>query len=204
VHLGPPVPDKPIVLGGQTPSLPKDFLSPLPPLPPVPRPSSPRPSPPRPRLAARPSNPFAAPMQYAFNSGHAPTTTNAPSTQMGPVGGGASALSAAGIMTDFAHAREGNPGPDFYGSLQSWWNAHSYYPREAAAKGEDGDVDLTLVVDRNGHVISVERRGSSGSMWLDLAGVSTWRDAKLLPLPDSLGLDHLTLDIKLHYILIRR
>jgi TonB family protein len=86
---------------------------------------------------------------------------------------------AAGMLETFARAREGDPGPDFMASLKAWWLAHRFYPPQAIDAGEDGDVQLSLVVDRQGRVTEVQLESRSGSMWLDLAGQSTWRNARL-------------------------
>jgi TonB family protein len=117
---------------------------------------------------------------------------------------GLGARTAAGMLETFARAREADPGPDFMASLKTWWLAHRFYPPQAIEAGEDGDVQLSLIVDRQGRVTEVQLETRSGSMWLDMAGESTWRNAKLLPIPDSLGRDHLTIDLTLHYVLMRR
>jgi periplasmic protein TonB len=86
----------------------------------------------------------------------------------------------------------------------SWWLAHRFYPPQAAEAGEDGEVHLSLIVDRQGRVRDVQLNMGSGSTSLDMAGVSTWRDAHLIPLPDSMGRDNIVVDLTLHYILVRR
>jgi TonB family protein len=210
----PPVPDQ-------------DLAGTIPPVPPAAPPARPAPqreaalSPPllrpppthheapaHPRAArpATPRNEFA-PMDFSL----APTSHAAPSsrsflqppspTDTEPGGG---ARTAAGMLETFARAREGDPGPDFMNSLKSWWLAHRFYPPQAIEAGEDGDVQLSLIVDRQGRVTEVRLETRSGSMWLDLAGQSTWRNATLLPIPDSMGRDHLTIDLTLHYVLMRR
>jgi protein TonB len=181
-------------------------LAPLPPLsaptpvtpPPVPRPA-PVARPPRPRVPQ--SREFPAVINYSLNGAQSAPRRQAPSMDGSP---GAGTATASGMLTEFAKVREGNPGPDFYASLREWWFAHRFYPDEAAMKGEDGDVHVALVVDRSGHVRSVELTSRSGSIWLDMAGVATWRDARLIPVPDSMGRDQITVDLTLHYYLVRQ
>ncbi|WP_048860832.1 TonB family protein, partial [Acidisphaera rubrifaciens] len=165
----------------------------------------------RPSRAPSSRNGFPAPMNYSF--GPLVPSTRAPRSiarsmleppsfndQGDP---GAGERTASSMMTDFARVREGNPGPDFYASLRRWWLAHRFYPPEAVERGEDGDVQLALIVDSQGRVTDVEIEGRSGSMYLDMAGESVWRDAQLLPPPDSMHRSHITVDITLHYQLIR-
>jgi TonB family protein len=186
----------------------------VPPLPhPPPLRAPPAQTQPRPARPAQPSPPrrlaFPAPMNFSLGQA-SPTASRAapsiyspqPPSADGPPGAGA--RTAAGMLETFARAREGNPGPDFYAALRAWWLAHRFYPEQAAERGEDGDVQLSLIVDRQGRVLEVQIETRSGSQWLDMAGKSVWENARLAPIPDSLGRDRLTVDLTLHYMLIRR
>jgi TonB family protein len=225
----PDLPPVPIPAAPAPPPVPEDLAGTIPPVPPPAPPAKPAPqreaalSPPllrpppthreppaRPRAArpATPRNEFApmnfslAPPSHAAPSSVARSFLQPPSPTDTEPGGGA--RTAAGMLETFARAREGDPGPDFMASLKSWWLAHRFYPPQAIEAGEDGDVQISLIVDRQGRVTEVRLETRSGSMWLDMAGQSTWRDAKLLPIPDSMGRDHLTIDLTLHYVLMRR
>ena len=99
--------------------------------------------------------------------------------------------------------RAKNVGADWKAGLQAYWYRHRYYPRQAAEAGEDGTVVLEMVVNRLGRVESVEVKSRSGSPWLDMAAVGTWRNAQLPPLPPENTEERITLEIPINYILIR-
>jgi protein TonB len=65
------------------------------------------------------------------------------------------------------------------------WAKH--YPEAARARGEQGTVRLTLVIDRGGHVVSARVIGSSGSAILDEAALDMARHASGRPLPPEMG-----------------
>lgn len=90
-------------------------------------------------------------------------------------------------------------GPVFAASLKAWWSAHRFYPAQALDVGEGGEVQISLIVDRSGHVLDVKIKKKSGSEILDLAAQSTWRDAALSPLPDKLNIEQVMIDVTLHY-----
>jgi TonB family protein len=95
-------------------------------------------------------------------------------------------------------------GSDWLASLHEWWDRHSYYPEEAAVAGEDGTVQVHLVVDRDGHVRSVELETRSGSKWLDLGSLAVFRGAQLPPFPLSTPEPRADLHITIQYVLLRR
>ena len=174
----------------------KQALLQVPRLPPAP---PPRPAPtPAPRPA--PSTGFPAPM--AFSLGR-PLTTARP--------GGAPARASYGPAARgplsfgrFAHVVQGHVDPSWLDQLHEWWDRHGYYPQEAVANNEDGTVGIQIVVDRYGHVRSVEREQRSGSTWLDMAAVGTFRDAHLPPLPPDSPDNQITVDLSITYVLLRR
>jgi protein TonB len=96
------------------------------------------------------------------------------------------------------------PGRDWFSALEAWMEAHKYYPREAAMNGEDGVVVVHVVVDRSGHVDSVELRSRSGSQWLDLGAQAMFRGAHLPAFPPDTPFPDVDLQVTIHYILIRR
>ena len=83
----------------------------------------------------------------------------------------------------FFDVRARNIGADWAQGLADYWRRHRFYPPQAAATGEDGTVQVVLVVNRLGRVQSVQVKSSSGSRWLDMAAEAVWRNAQLAPLP---------------------
>ncbi len=95
-------------------------------------------------------------------------------------------------------------GKDWLEQLHEWWAQHGYYPQQAALNGEDGTVGVHLVVDRDGHVEAIELRSRSGSQWLDMGALATFRGAQLPPFPPTTPEERANLDITINYILLRR
>ncbi len=93
-------------------------------------------------------------------------------------------------------------GNDWIEQLHEWWNSHSFYPQAAITNNEDGVVEVHMVITRDGRVQSVEVVSSSGSRWLDMAGVSVFRNAHLQPFPLSTPEDKADVYAFLHYILV--
>ena len=75
---------------------------------------------------------------------------------------------------------------DWLNLVSAWWRRHSYYPPQAGVNGEDGDVTLHMKVDRDGKVEDLELIAKSGSQWLDMGALSTFRDQHLPPLPPDM------------------
>ncbi len=92
---------------------------------------------------------------------------------------------------------------DWLNLVSAWWLRHRYYPPEAAANFEDGEVTLHMRVDHDGRVEALELTGKSGSQWLDLGALSVFRDAHLPPLPDDMPEAQIPFQATVHYILIR-
>lgn len=198
VRLAEPEPTAPLITP-QTlaPDLPP--LVPPPPLPPAP--------PPRPRQQAlqRPV-PGAFPPPIDLNFGR--TASRAPS----PRAAGSSraidlSLGAPKIGPNKSEAffdiRAANIGADWAQGLAVYWRQHRYYPQQAAQNGEDGTVEIQIVVNRLGRVESVEIQRRSGSPWLDMAALGTWRNAQLAPLPAENTDRTITIPLTINYILIR-
>ena len=102
----------------------------------------------------------------------------------------------------FFDARAAALGADWMQGVRAYWLRHRYYPRQAAENGEDGTVDLELTVNRYGRVQAAVVKSRSGSAWLDMAAVGTFRNAQLPPLPPEVGEQH-TVTISIHYQLLR-
>lgn len=223
----PPVPQEAVPLPPAVPPQPPEAQEvPVPPVPPAPQEALVRPPTPhqqeakprqqaaRPRPAPTPreaslAHPMARSLAQSstnvaasfFNPFSRPDAAQPPAPTEGEVG--SPVRTAAGMLAPFAYFPQGDPGPDFRKSLMSWWLGHRYYPPQAAEAGEDGEVHISLIVDRLGRVRDVQLNEGSGSLWLDMAGVGTWRGAQLIPIPDSLGRDNIVVDLTLHYILVR-
>lgn len=103
----------------------------------------------------------------------------------------------------FFDARAAKLGADWASGLAAYWRQHRFYPRQAAEHGEDGTVQVELVVNRLGKVESVEIRSRSGSPWLDMAALSTWRGAQLAPFPAENTEPRITMTLTINYVLVR-
>jgi protein TonB len=80
---------------------------------------------------------------------------------------------------------------------------HRYYPRQAAENGEDGTVVIELTVSRSGRVEAARVVSRSGSQWLDMAAIGTFRDGQLPPFTPEMREDRITFTIPITYYLIR-
>ena len=103
----------------------------------------------------------------------------------------------------FFDIRAKNIGADWAQGLAVYWRQHRYYPQQAAQNGEDGTVEIEIVVNRLGRVEAVEILRRSGSPWLDMAAVGTWRNAQLAPLPAENTDRTITIPLTINYLLIR-
>lgn len=198
VRLAEPEPmAPPLTPQSLAPDLPPLVLPP--PLPPAP--------PPRPRQQAqqRPA-PGAFPPPIDLNFGR--TASRAPS----PRAAGSSraidlSLGAPKVGPNKSEAffdiRAANIGADWAQGVPMYWRQHRYYPQQAAQNGEDGTVEIQIVVNRLGRVESVEIQRRSGSPWLDMAAVGTWRNAQLAPLPAENTDRTITIQLTINYVLIR-
>jgi TonB family protein len=91
---------------------------------------------------------------------------------------------------------------DWRNALSRWVAEHAYYPDEAARNLDEGDAKVRVRADPDGRVREVELIGKSGSMWLDLALLSLFRDQHIPPLPAG-DHDPIEFDFLMHYVLIR-
>jgi TonB family protein len=169
---------------------------PPPPLPPAP----PRP---RPTPRAAPGT-FANPMDLSFG----PSTARPPPERMGrPSRGINLALGTPhegpARSDPYAEIRAANASADWNRGLMAYWLRHRYYPQQAAENGEDGTVVIELTVNKYGRVEQVDVKSRSGSPWLDMAAVGTFRNGQLPPFTPEMREDRITFTIPIHYILIR-
>lgn len=103
----------------------------------------------------------------------------------------------------FFDARAARIGADWANGLEAYWLRHRHYPSQALQNGEDGTVRVEIVVNRLGKVEQVQVVGRSGSQWLDMAALATWRGAQLAPFPPESQDQRTTLTLTINYILIR-
>lgn len=164
--------------------------------------------PPLPRQAQRrpaPASPFTTPMDLNFGQ----TASRVPPAPRGSVASRAVDLSPGAPRPGpnkseaFFDARAAKVGADWANGLAAYWRRHRFYPRQAAENGEDGTVQVELVVNRHGKVESVEISRRSGSPWLDMAALSTWRNAQLAPFPAENTDPRITMTLTINYILLR-
>jgi TonB family protein len=103
----------------------------------------------------------------------------------------------------YAAIRAANASADWNRGLLQFWLRHRYYPRQAVEDAEQGTVTIQLTVNRSGKVEDVEVVSRSGSQWLDMAAVGTFRGAQLPPFTNEMRQDRLTFPIPITYYLIR-
>jgi TonB family protein len=188
------------------PVTPQTLAPDLPPLAPPAQPP-PTPTPPRPRQQAqqRPApGTFAAPMDLSFGraAARAPAPRATGSSRAIDFSLGAP-KTGPNKSEAFFDIRAANIGADWAQCLAVYWRQHRYFPQQAAQSGEDGTVEIQIVVNRLGRVESVEIKRRSGSPWLDMAAVGTWRNAQLAPLPAENTDPTITIPLTINYVLLR-
>ncbi|GAC1341746.1 MAG: hypothetical protein NVSMB18_14450 [Acetobacteraceae bacterium] len=203
--VGVPAPEPPAVRLEQPPSTPRpaeaESIVPQPPPPPARAPARPAP---RPTPRAPPGS-LANPMDLSF----APAAPRPAPAARGSVASRAIDL-ALGIPRvgpdrsdpNFRFTAK-NASADWDRALQAYWLRHRYYPSKAVENFEEGTVVLEMTVNRTGKVESVTVSSRSGSAWLDLAAVGTFRGAQLPPLPREELQERITFPISVTYSLIR-
>ena len=93
-------------------------------------------------------------------------------------------------------------GADWRNALSRWVAQHAYYPEQARRDGEEGDARVHVVAEPSGRVKLVELVGKSGSMWLDMALLSLFRDQQIPRLPYGTT-EPVDFNFTMHYVLIR-
>lgn len=173
------------------------LMVPPPPLPPPPRPQ-------QQALQRPPPGAFPPPIDLNFGraASRAPSPRAAGSSRAIDLSLGAPKIGP-NKSEAFFDIRAANIGADWAQGLAVYWRRHRYYPQQAAQNGEDGTVEIQIVVNRLGRVESVEIQRRSGSPWLDMAAVGTWRNAQLAPLPAENTDRTITIPLTINYTLIR-
>jgi len=195
VQATPPPPPVPAPLPAPAPSPQQFALVPPLPLPPTPTPPTRAASRPLPRPAPRAPTfptptPFAS-LPFAPPPRQTPNQTNHGGRGL-DLSVGPEALNSLGApprttngMNADIRVEGAEVGNDWIEQLHEWWDRHSFYPQQAIVNDEDGVVEIHMVITRDGRVESVEIVSGSGSRWLDMAGVSVFRNAHLRPFPLS-------------------
>jgi protein TonB len=196
-----------------------------PPPPPEPAPEPIPPPPPPPRLAPKPppsrqapgqpvppkASDFPAPMNFSLGSPpSASSRSGSPSRQqsrphvpgtidmsLGPASKGTADL------TPFSNHDDEALGADWRNALSRWVAEHAYYPEQARRDFEEGDAKVHVIAEPNGRVKEVELIGKSGSMWLDLALLSLFRDQHIPALPPG-EKEPIEFNFTMHYVLVRQ
>ncbi|MBV9812044.1 MAG: energy transducer TonB [Acetobacteraceae bacterium] len=169
--------------------------------------AAPRPAPPRPREFEQRVDPrtgFPIPMNMSLGnalaqlgSGHG----RAPDHQRdGPVQEGRRSFGGADARGDLSGD---DLGPEWASLFHAWVEAHKFYPEEAAMNGEDGTAQVRLMIRRDGSVRQVDLTERSGSVFLDMALQSLFRDKRLPPFPPTDDRNSVTIFMTMHYVLIR-
>jgi protein TonB len=104
--------------------------------------------------------------------------------------------------TPYSDSDEGREGADYRNALARWVAEHAYYPMEARRDGEEGDAQVHVIAAPDGRVKEVLLIGKSGSIWLDMALQSLFRDQHIPPYPGG-GSDPIEFNFTMHYVLIR-
>jgi protein TonB len=150
---------------------------------------------------------FPAPMNFSFGKPQSASPTIArprssphiPGTidmSLGPASRGAA------DPTPFSEHDEDAAGADWRNALSQWVSEHAYYPEQAAHELQEGDAKVHVIAAPNGRVKEVQLIGKSGSMWLDMALVSLFRDRQIPPLPSGME-GPIEFNFTMHYVLIR-
>ena len=105
--------------------------------------------------------------------------------------------------TPYSDSDESREGADYRNLLSRWVAEHAYYPEQARRDGDEGDAKVHVLAASDGRVKEVELIGKSGSMWLDLALLSLFRDQHIPPYPGG-GSEPIEFNFTMHYVLIRR
>ncbi len=198
--LPPPPAVEPAPLPPPTPAPPQSAQ-------PVPAQKPPSVRPPVKQSPPKPSD-FPAPMDFSFgkplaspsmqarprSSPHIPGTID---MSLGPASKGLA------DPTPYSDSDESREGADYRNLLSRWVSEHAYYPEQARRDGDEGDAKVHVLAASDGRVKEVELIGKSGSMWLDLALLSLFRDQHIPPYPGG-GSEPIEFNFTMHYVLIRR
>ena len=96
------------------------------------------------------------------------------------------------------------PSGDWMSELRRWVDQRKYYPEQAIAQLEQGNVTLLVNIDRSGRVISVQLASSSNSQFLDAAFTDVFRRGTVPPFTPDMTEQTTTLRATMHFVLRQR
>jgi periplasmic protein TonB len=184
------------------------------PVPPQPVPTPPRPVPrpapaaPRPPPAPPKASDFPPPVDFSLGKPAVPSTPSPARARTSPRVPGTIDMSlgpaSKGIAdpTPRSDREEELAGADYRNALSRWVSEHAYYPEQARRAGDEGDAKVHVLAGPDGRVKEVQLIGKSGSIWLDLALLSLFRDQQIPPYPGGGG-EPIEFNFTMHYVLIR-
>uniref|UniRef100_UPI0022EB7385 TonB family protein n=1 Tax=Falsiroseomonas oryzae TaxID=2766473 RepID=UPI0022EB7385 len=95
-------------------------------------------------------------------------------------------------------------GADWRAAFRRWLDQNMRYPLRAVELGESGTVRVRVVAGPDGRVRSVQLTGPSLSPSLNVGTTLPFSGAQLPPFPPPADPDGVTIDLTVHYYLIRR
>ncbi|TVQ94014.1 MAG: energy transducer TonB, partial [Chromatiaceae bacterium] len=146
------------------------------------------------------------PPERAAGAGSAGGRSGGAGSGSGSGGGHGSGTGAArGSGSGTGGAGRGSGGADlggYTGSLAAWLNRHKRYPDQARRLRQQGTVQVSFTIDRNGRLVSHRIIASSGHRLLDQEVSAMLRRASPMPaLPASLGRNQLTVTLPISFSL---
>jgi protein TonB len=108
------------------------------------------------------------------------------------------------LNSNMSHVAGAQASGSWNGAFMGWVRSRSFYPRQAAEKGEDGEVMVQVVIERSGRVRSVELRRRSGSIFLDMGLQSIFRGQQVPPFTPDMDGETMTMNFTMRYILLYR
>lgn len=94
-------------------------------------------------------------------------------------------------------------GTDWRNAFRRWLEEHKRYPEAAVVLGHQGITRILIVAAPDGRVLGARLVRRSGSIWLDANTEGLFRGARLPPFPPGADPSGVTIDLTIHYILIR-
>ena len=164
----------------------------MPPPPPVQEAEVPAPTPPPPPLPVPPPPPPVAQVRP-------PPPPVQRAVARAPVHTAGAPAHATGGQNAASSASDANNGAAWMGKLKQWWDAHSFYPKEASQTNEGGNVRVHIVIAADGQVMSIDVVQSSGLSVLDAAALAVFRNAHLPPFPPGTPAQPADVVVTLHY-----
>jgi TonB family protein len=94
-------------------------------------------------------------------------------------------------------------GTDWRNAFRRWLEEHKRYPQEAVVLNQQGITRIQILAAPDGRVVGAKLVRRSGSIWLDNNTEQLFRGARLPPFPPGADANGVTIDLTIHYILIR-